>query len=289
VGEHAQVVAFRALALDLDGTLLQPDGTLSDRDREAVYAATAAGWYVILATARWSQEAERIASDLGVEDPVIACSGAQVRRLRDSVDVFDRRLPAAFAQSLYDLCDEADGTAFVYEDRHVLLRTAADAEARRDRPDVRHVRSLAGAGPTPRCALLFGDELTALAFEQLQPRWDNEVRFLNSMSGHGAEVLTLTGHGADKGLALQVACDELGITVAEVVAMGDSETDVEMFRVAGASVAMGQSSSAVQQMATWVTTDNTDDGVGRAIEQLLSGRDDVAVSPAGADETGGSG
>ena len=270
------VVTYRALALDLDGTLLGPDGHVSDGNRRAVKAAAAAGWHVVLATARWYQQAERVAREIGLVDPVIACSGAEVRRLRDGVDLFDMRLPAAFASRLYDLCDEADGMAYVYQDRDVLLRSADDAR-RDDRPEVRRLRSLANADadPTPRCALVFGDELSASVVETLLPAWRDDVHFLNSMTGRGARVLTLTSSGADKGVALQVACADLGIAVSEVVAMGDSETDVEMFRVAGASVAMGQASPAVQKTATWVTTTNTDDGVGRAITQLLDGRDHV--------------
>ena len=270
------MVTYRALALDLDGTLLGRDGSVSDGNRRAVKDAAGAGWHVVLATARWYQQAERIARDIGIVDPVIACSGAEVRRLRDGVDLFDRRLPAAFAAQLYDLCDDADGMAYVYQDRDVLLRSA-DGARRDDRPEVRHVRSLADADadPMPRCALVFGEALSMLVLETLLPAWKDDVRFLNSMTGRGARVLTLTSQGADKGVALQIACADLGIALSEVVAMGDSETDVEMFRVAGASVAMGQASPAVQESATWVTTANTDDGVGRAIAQLLAGRNHV--------------
>ena len=68
----------------------------------AVGAAVDAGWSVVLATARWYQLAERTARSLGLVDPVIACSGAEVRRLRDGVDLLDVRLPAAFTAELYD-------------------------------------------------------------------------------------------------------------------------------------------------------------------------------------------
>src|SRR3954466_4994120 len=115
-------MVVRGLALDLDGTLLRPDDTIGDRGRAAVAAAVEAGWPVILATARWYQLAERTAHELGLVDPVIACSGAEVRRLRDGADLFDVRLPAAFATALYGLCDQADGMAFVYQDRDVVLR-----------------------------------------------------------------------------------------------------------------------------------------------------------------------
>ena len=260
----------RALALDLDGTLLRPDDTISDRDRRAVAAAAEAGWPVVLATARWYQLAERSAQSLGLVDPVIACSGAEVRRLRDGVDLLDVRLPAGFTAELYALCEEheaiRDSIVMVYEERDVAVRSATATPAL---PEIRVIDSLAGAEPTPRGLLVFGDDASAAVVDSLGGRWADDVRFLVSMTGRGAGVLTITGYGADKGRALRVACADLGIDPGDVVAMGDSETDIEMFRVAGGSVAMGQAKRAVQDAATWVTAANTDDGVGRAIEQLL--------------------
>jgi Cof subfamily protein (haloacid dehalogenase superfamily) len=262
---------YRAVALDLDGTLLGPDDAVSPRNRAAVDAAAAAGWHVILATARWYQLAERTAHDLGLVDPVIACSGAEVRRLRDGADLFDVRLPAAFASVLYTLCDRDRGMAFVYQDNDVVVSTEL-SPGLAAMPEVRRVETLAeGAALTPRCVLLFGDELNALVLETLLPAWRDEVRFLTSMTSRGHSILTLTSTAADKGLALQVACADLHIPVSEVVAFGDSETDIEMFKVAGASVAMGQASEVVRHAATWVTESHGDDGVGRAIEGLLGG------------------
>ena len=117
--------------------------------------------------------------------------------------------------------------------------------------------------------LVFGEELSQLVLDELASDWDDDVRFLVSMTGRGVGVLTVTGRGADKGRALAVACADSGSNPRDVVAFGDSETDVEMFRVAGASVAMGQAAAAVQDAATWVTAANSADGVGVAIEQLL--------------------
>jgi hydroxymethylpyrimidine pyrophosphatase-like HAD family hydrolase len=61
----------------------------------------------------------------------------------------------------------------------------------------------------------------------------------------------------------------MGLSTDEVVAFGDAEADIEMFRVAGASVAMGQASSHVKSMATTVTATNDEDGVAVAVERLL--------------------
>jgi hydroxymethylpyrimidine pyrophosphatase-like HAD family hydrolase len=83
-------------------------------------------------------------------------------------------------------------------------------------------------------------------------------------------MLTLTVAGADKGAALALASAEMGISAAEVIAFGDAEADLEMFRVAGASVAMGQASAHVKSFATAVTLSNDEDGVAVAIERLLA-------------------
>jgi hydroxymethylpyrimidine pyrophosphatase-like HAD family hydrolase len=258
-------MAVRGLALDLDGTLLRPDDTIGDRDRAAIAAAVEAGWPVILATARWYQLAERTAHALGLDDPVIACSGAEVRRLRDGVDLLDVRLPAGFTTALGAACP--DGLVIVYGDRRVALR---GAPGRLALPEMHSVDSLEEADATPRCVLVFGEEASRHVLDELAPRFADDVRFLMSKDRHGIGILTITGRGADKGRALQVACADLGIDPADVAAMGDSETDIEMFRVAGTSVAMGQADEVVRAAATFVTAANTGDGVGQAIERLLS-------------------
>jgi Cof subfamily protein (haloacid dehalogenase superfamily) len=259
-------VAIRGLALDLDGTLLRPDDSISERDRRAVEAAVDAGWSIVLATARWYQLAERTARSLGLVDPVIACSGAEVRRLTDGVDLLDVRLPSAFTAELYELSEDQDALVMIYEESDVAVRSTT---ATPRLPEMRVVRTLTDAEPTPRAVLVFGDDQSRVVLDALAARWAQDVRFLVSMTGRGVGVLTITGNGADKGRALAIACADIGIDAADVVAFGDSETDVEMFRVAGASVAMGQADPIVRSAATWVTTSNVDDGVGRAIEQLL--------------------
>ena len=68
-------MSFRALAIDLDGTLLGRGETLSERNKQAVQAARAAGYDVVLATAGWYQRAGRVAVELGIDGPAITCSG----------------------------------------------------------------------------------------------------------------------------------------------------------------------------------------------------------------------
>jgi Cof subfamily protein (haloacid dehalogenase superfamily) len=269
-------VVVRGLAIDLDGTLLGSDEHVSTRNRAAIAAARAAGWHVIVATARWYQLAEQAVHEIhdgggDVDGPVIACSGAQVRRLRDRVDLLDLRLPEPFVDALYTICDAHRCVAWAALDDDVVVKM--DGQPTSMPPGLRPAPSLTNGarGELPRMVLIQGRDVCGRVEADLSDEWCDAVRFVESISSAGKSLLTLTAAGGDKGAALEVACTDLGLSPSDVVAFGDAENDLAMFRIAGASVAMGQASEAVKQAATIVTAANADDGVAVAIEQLLAG------------------
>ena len=273
-------MSIRGLAFDLDGTLLGRDEHVSDRNIAAVRAARAAGLQVIVATARWYQLAEQAARELDpsgddIDGPVIACSGAQVRRLRDGDDLLDLRLPTEFVDALFGICDADRCVAWAALDDDVVVKMDGTPDTLP--PGLRQSSSLVdGAdGARPRMVLIQGRDVCSRVEAELSPEWVDRVRFVESISSAGKRLLTLTATGADKGAALAVACADLDIAPDEVVAFGDAENDIEMFRVARFSVAMGQASPQVRAAATLVSADNTDDGVAVALERLLRDGEDA--------------
>jgi Cof subfamily protein (haloacid dehalogenase superfamily) len=267
---------MRALAIDLDGTLLSRDESVSERNQRAVEAARAAGFEIILATAGWYQRAERVARLFGLAGPAITCSGAEVRRFADGADLMDVRMPAGFATRLYEIIDSQRSIAWVALDDTVLMKIDGDPDPRLLTPEIRHVRSVAAAATVPpRMVLVQGSAVTQAIRDSLSGEWSEQVRFISSISGYAKSILTLTAVGADKGLALAVACRDLGLDPAEVVAIGDADNDIEMFRVAGGSFAMGQATAEVKAAAQAVTGPNDADGVAQAIERLLAEGDAV--------------
>ena len=260
----------RALAIDLDGTLLGPDDEVSERNRASIGAARAAGLSVIIATARWYQNAERVGATLGLIGPVIACSGADVRRFPEGADLMDVRLPQRFAEQLFDVCDANRCIVYAAQDDDVLMKIEGEVDPSLLLPEIRRVPSLRRAAQgDPRIVMIQGRRIRQLVHETLATEWKDRVRFVTSITTQGHELLTLTATGADKGLALAAACEDLGIAAEQVVALGDAENDVELFRAAGASFAMGQASDAVKAAATAVTGTNEEDGVAMAIERVL--------------------
>lgn len=267
-------MALRALAIDLDGTLLTSSEEVSERNRAAVSRAIEAGFSLVVATARWYPLAEEVASSFGCAGPVIACSGAQVRRISDRRDLMDVRLPSDFAAALYDICDHHRCVATVAVDEEVVVKMDGVVDPALLPPGLLAVPSLSEAtgGVAPRIALIQGSAVNDVIESTLGGPFGDRVRFVDSTSSAGKRILTLTATGADKGAALLVACRELGLDPGEVMAIGDAPNDVEMFRVAGVSVAMGQAGPGVKAAATSVTAPNDEDGVAVAIERLLAER-----------------
>ena len=260
---------FKALALDLDGTTLVGE-ELPEVNRIALQRAADAGYEIIVATARWVQMAQRVAGELGVQSVSIACSGAQVHDPVSGADIFDVRLPEEFVHELYQVCNEARCIATVTVSDQVLLKLDGEPDRGAMGDEMTWVPQLAvSSADLPRIAAIQGSKVCEYIKRELKPRYADTVNVFDSIGPTGKLVITVTGKAATKGAALQAACDHLDLDPRHVVAFGDAENDLEMFRLAGASVAMGQADDTVKAAADYVSSANHDGGVARAVDHLL--------------------
>jgi Cof subfamily protein (haloacid dehalogenase superfamily) len=266
-------MTYKALAIDLDGTLLIGED-LPTAHKEAVSAADRAGLLIIIATARWRQMAQRIAAEIGISAPIIACSGAQVYLPEEDRDIFDHRLPVDFTRELYDICDSNRCIVTVTTDVDTLLKLDGEPDPSSMPEEMKWVPRLTGTEyDLPRIATLQGSGVISLIKTGLKSKYLESVNIYDSIGPTGKIILTMTAKAANKGQALLTACQYSNINPLEVVAFGDAENDISMFDIAGASVAMGQADERVKSAASVVTSANTEEGVARVIETLLSGGD----------------
>lgn len=263
-------MTFKALAIDLDGTLLVGED-LPEANIVALRAARDAGLQIIIATARWIQMAQRVEAQIGLHGPAIACSGAQVFIPDLGRDIFDERLPEDFVEELYALCNEERCIATITVEDRVLVKLDGAPRAGSMPAEMQWVPQLTSAGTTrPRVANIQGSGVYQRIRSELQPRFRGSVNFFDSISPSGKTIMTLTSAKASKGEALKHACTYIGILPSEVITFGDAENDIEMFRISGASVAMGQADEKTKAAATVVTARNDEAGVARAVERLLA-------------------
>ncbi|MEV8451079.1 HAD family hydrolase [Streptomyces sp. NPDC052095] len=261
---------YKLVATDLDGTLLRNDETVSERTREALVAAAAAGAAHIVVTGRSVPWTRHILDDLGYEGLAVCGQGAQVyhageRRLLTSLTL-DRQLaglalskveaevgPLAMAASR----DGLDGEVLVGPGYRVqegpLPAVAVDDPAE------------LWAAPLNKVYIqhraLDDDALAAAA----RAAAGNLVDVV--MAGPGiVEILPL---GLSKATGLSLAARRLGVKGADTLAFGDMPNDIPMFAWARHGVAMANAHKELKGVAQEVTTSNQEDGIAVVLERLL--------------------
>jgi Cof subfamily protein (haloacid dehalogenase superfamily) len=258
----------RLVALDLDGTLLNSKGQVSERTSAALKRSHDAGIVLAPATARWYQAAVRPFTAIGIEAAAIASAGADVRSNTGAV-LEQTMLDGDFAEFLADLCDRAGWTATLATPERAYRRANELPAWAANAPEwLKPVTTFEG--------LHFAGVLSVLAEAAVEDAylpeleaWRERVSIYSALAFNGDALLTVTAPGTDKGSGLLALCRSLEIDPRDAVAIGDSEVDVPMFRVAGMAVAMGDATEEARAAATHHTATADEDGVAQFLESIL--------------------
>jgi Cof subfamily protein (haloacid dehalogenase superfamily) len=260
----------RLLVSDLDGTLLGPTGTVSERTRQALQRARAGGLPVVLATGRPPRTARVMARALGVDGPVICCNGALVYDAAREALLHHAPLAAAAAYRLaVRLRRAAPGVAFAVEvgvefscePGFASLRSFAE-----DRAVVLDDVAALCRAPVTKLIALHPD----LSIEVLHELAVGAANGRATVTHSGAGFVEISAPGVDKAHGLRTLCARLGVPASEVVAFGDMPNDLAMLRWAGHAVAVANAHPAVLALVDEVTVSNAEDGVARIIERLVT-------------------
>ncbi|GAC1587447.1 MAG: sugar-phosphatase [Candidatus Velthaea sp.] len=254
------------IALDLDGTLLHPDETISARNRAAIAQALADGIRVVLVTGRGVDTPIRVSRELGLNLPVICCHGALTKDFGANKTLAHIPVPLKYALKMVKFA-EAQGIAIaVYSDEYFW------------RLEKSHIYMQDMIGPAWREAASLQDVLvqppTFIRFlgtesvEAMKREFgDLPLNFHYETWGDFVECAVLNRE-ANKQTALARLCADFGVTSDRVLALGDSRNDVPMLRWAGIGIAMGNALPEVREAVHLVTAPNDQDGVAVAIERF---------------------
>lgn len=273
---------MRAVAIDLDGTLLNSGHVVGDRDRAAIEMVKQAGVLPVLASSRATVGMRPVALALGLVNPipVVAAQGALVGRFSPggefTVD-HEARLPIDAARAVATRALAA-GVAVNWYAGDVWTASGTDAGVEKEARIVGHRPHLAdvlGLVDAPHKLMLIAapDTLAEIA-AALPPT----VQANLSSPGY----LELTAAGVDKGSAFSRVCRGRGLDERDQAAIGDGPNDLSLFARVGTSIAMSNASSTVRAAATMVTADNDHCGVADALSHLIGGVATALPSQTGA-------
>jgi Cof subfamily protein (haloacid dehalogenase superfamily) len=258
----------RLVASDLDGTLLRPDETVSDRTRAALAAARDAGITVVLVSGRPPRSLGPIAERIGVGGIAICANGAVVWDLDSGRMVDHSPMAAELATRLvHDLREAVPGALFAVELEHGFGREAGWSDGVvAASPDALEADALELiTGPVTKLLVRH----RSLPFAEVAERAREAAGDDAVVTWAGLRVVEISAAGVTKAYALERLCRRLGIDAGEVVAVGDMPNDLPMLAWAGTGVAVANASPEVLEAADEVTAANVEDGVALLLERIL--------------------
>lgn len=262
--------SIKIVAIDLDGTLLDPEGVLSEENADAVRRATEAGVQVVIATGKSRGSIERLLPQLALESPGVFNQGLVIYDAAGSI-LQETALDEEVVDDILRFARERELPYFAYSGQHIV--TPFDSEYRQRLIDLYHE-------PTP----VIGEPEADRAVHKIvviDPEDDEtmqgEVRATLEEICEGKAHITqavpnfveVLPAGTSKGAGLRWLLDELDIPPEQVLAIGDGENDVEMLQLAGIGVAMGNAHPRVKEVADVVVGSNEQSGVAEAIERFV--------------------
>lgn len=260
------------VALDIDGTVLTPDGSIAGSTAAAVAAARSNGARVVLASSRGPVALEGIQEALGLRDEwFIGYQGALVaRRSGDGLDVLaEHPLQPAVAREVEERALALGLSVGRYVGSRWRVPRITDA--------IRREAALTGETPvagTPEERDAEGAPHKVLAIAGEEDRIDALAELAGTLPStvtatfSHRNCLEITAAGVDKAKGLGPLLRHLGVPTGRTAAVGDGLNDLGLFAVVAHPIAMGQASAQVKSAAAWVTSGNARDGVAQALVRL---------------------
>lgn len=258
----------RLVATDLDGTLLDPDGKVSDRTRTALLAVEALGVPVVFVTGRPIRWMDDLWADVGGHGLAVCSNGGIVYDVSSHSVRNALTVPRDTALNVARTLRKAvPGTFFALEKTGGFAREEGFMGRHREPLGIE-------TGPLES---IFDDTVVKLLALHHEIGPETYWRRAEEMVGTQLEVtwsssfslLEMSARGVTKATTLARLCDELDIDASEVVAFGDMPNDVPMLEWAGTSYAMANAHAALQAVADHVAPGNDVDGVATTLEELF--------------------
>ncbi|GAA3598702.1 sugar-phosphatase [Gibbsiella greigii] len=268
-------MAIELIAIDMDGTLLDPQNQITPRVKEAITQARRQGVYVVLATGRPYVGVQNYLRQLDIQgsnDYCITYNGALVLQAADGTCLLQETL--GFDDYLYfeKLAREL-GVHFQAFDFNTLYTankdigkyTIHEASLTGIPLKYRSVEEMDRQMRFPKVMMIDEPALLDSAIARLPP----EAKAGYTIVKSAPYYLEILSKKADKGAGVRKLAQHLGIKQENVMALGDQSNDYAMVDYAGVGVAMGNAIPELKQIAQFVTTTNAEDGVARAIEKFV--------------------
>ncbi|OLO36422.1 haloacid dehalogenase [Alkalihalophilus pseudofirmus] len=272
-------MAYRLLALNIDGVLLRSNARLSRQTKDAIEYVKSKGVYITLATDRPFPAAKRVAKALKLDTCLITHDGAYLASELDE-PIFEKRIHEDKVFQIGEILENYTCHIRLLHERYGIgnkLRNKSQLMAKMTIGigdplfyPVTFVDSICdyildNPIAPPKIQIQFLDKEQQLeAVEEIEKQVSN-INVIQSQDGR----ISIVPEGVSRVRGLQRLGRELGIGLDEMVAIGSTEEDIDVITQVGLGVAMGNAPKSVQQIADWVTRSNNMHGVAYMVREVF--------------------
>lgn len=288
---------YKLIAIDLDGTLLNSYGQISEKNKLALNNAKEKGIQIVLASGRTTDSVKSIANEIGVQNYIICGNGSLIYDLQKEEIIYDKFIEKKKALQIIDICEKNSIYYNIYTENMVIAKTLNNNvlfyyQENANKPDNKKTKINIVQDIYEYVKNLENQNILKITIS------DNDVIIFNSIIKKLREVkdidvldvehmsrkiiktgteeskleyyyTEITKKNVDKWYAIEFLMENLNINSNEVLTIGDNVNDKLMIENAGCGVAMGNSAPYVKEVSNLVVANNNEDGVAEAIEKII--------------------
>jgi Cof subfamily protein (haloacid dehalogenase superfamily) len=289
---------YKLIAIDLDGTLLNSYGQVSERNREALKKAQEKGIQIVLASGRSTNSVKNMANELGNNNYIICGNGSLVYDLRNEDIIYDKFIEKKKALQIIKICEQNSIYYNVYTENMVIAKTLSNNvlfyhQENANKPDSRktkinlveniydYIENLENENILKFTISDNSNIIFNSIIKKLRDIKNIDVLDVAHMSRKiiksGTEEVEIayyyteiTNENVDKWNATKWLAEKLNISNEEIIGIGDNVNDKLLIENAGLGVAMGNSAPYIKEIADRVVATNNEDGVAQIIEEITN-------------------
>ena len=265
---------YKLIALDLDGTLLNSQRSISPENQQAIAAARAKGVKVVLVSGRPTEGVLGHVNTLNLlsdDDYVLSYNASLVQSVKSKTVIHKAILTGKDSKYIANLAIEFGVYVHAFSTKKGLIAPKLNQYTDRESEvngmpitvfdfagladDEEILKTMVVADP---------DKLTAF-INQLPSELYQRYTIMQS----APYFLEFLNKQSNKGLGVKALADHLSIKAEEVICMGDAGNDVHMIEYAGLGVAMGNATEEIKGLAQYITTTNNEHGVAKVINEFV--------------------
>lgn len=300
-GKEWKTKMYKLVAIDLDGTMLNSYGAVTEKTRNTIKKCIEKGTDVIIASGRPIDSIKTIAKEIGSEKYFIAGNGAMLYDIQKEEVIYEKYMNKEKVLEIIKICEENSIAYNVYTDKTILATSLKYnvlyyhkenlKKADNKKTNISIVENMYEYVKNMKEEKF----LKVTVCDETKTIFNSIIRKLRQIEGievldvlhmsrkmikQGTEDIPIEYHyteisraNVDKWNAIEFLMEKLNLKREEIVAIGDNINDKKMIENAGLGIVMKGSTPVVCEIADYITESNNDDGVAIALEKFCLERD----------------